>query len=96
MEKSNSDTVCDTNSDTLKYRSTRRMRYITALMKRHKKNFQLTDGLWKFNLLKIPENAQESTCAGVSYLMKLLVVDLEFCSQRETATGHFLRILRTF
>ena len=61
----------------LKWWSIRRMRYVTALMKWQESNFQLIDACWKFIFLKILQNSQESNCAEISYLMKLLVVGLE-------------------
>ena len=41
--------------------------------------------------LKIPQNSQEKTCAGVTLLIKLQASGLQLYHKRDSGTGVFLR-----
>ena len=55
-----------------------------------------TCSIKKVILNKIFQNFQENTCVGVSFLMKLLALGLQFCWKRDSETGVFIWILKNF
>ena len=55
-----------------------------------------TCSIKKVILNKIFQNFQENTCVGVSFLMKLLALGLQFCWKRDSETGVFIWILKIF